>query len=151
MAVMMSTMALFRRHKRSPGVTASPETPLQIGQPAVRRVVSAPSSRGVPFQGEPHEPSRQDWSKTRGGRPWAPATWLAYPTLTHGSGSQNKLAGAYHHRAEIHDAYERFGGFLMPSCGSRPRDHCGRCKSIRKRCPVVSSENGRRSPASWRR
>jgi hypothetical protein len=67
----------------------------------------------VSFRGEAHEPTRQDWTRTSDGRPWTPATWLAYPTLTHGAGSQYKLAGAYHHRAEIHDAYKRYGGFVM--------------------------------------
>ena len=107
-------MVLFRRHKRSP----TPPPPQASPPPAARKpgdrvtAVSAAARRGVPFIGEPHEPSRQDWSNTHAGQPWAPATWLAYPTLTHGAGSQYKLAGAYHHRAEIHEAYRRFGGLV---------------------------------------
>ena len=110
-------MALFRRHKRDLAARpASPETSSveAAGSPAGRTGAMSPVGSGrVLFRGEPHEPSRQDWNRTNGACPWAPATWLAYPTLTHGSGGQYKLAGAYHHRAEIHDAYKRFGGFVM--------------------------------------
>lgn len=109
-------MAFLRRHKRDsePKPSSSQASSTQAaGNPADRETaVSAFGSRGVLFSGEPHEPSRQDWTETNGARPWVPATWLAYPTLTHGSGSQYKLAGAYHHRAEIYETYRRFGGFV---------------------------------------
>lgn len=110
-------LGFFKRRKAAS--TASVLSPSRhIAEPA-----GGPSSdsaggiagrrRGVPFRGEAHEPTRQDWTRTGGGRAWTPATWLAYPTLTHGAGSQYKLAGAYHHRAEIHDAHNRYGGFVM--------------------------------------
>lgn len=110
-------MRFFKRRKAaSPATVLSPSR--HIAEPADRPSGgsaggTAGSPRGAPFRGEAHEPTRQDWTRTDGGRPWTPATWLAFPTLTHGAGSQYKLAGAYHHRTEIHDAYMRYGGFVM--------------------------------------
>lgn len=110
-------MGFFKRRKAASATsTASPSRLLAepTGRPGgTSPQTTAGGSRGVPFRGEAHEPTRQDWTRTGGGRQWTPATWLAYPTLTHGTGAQYKLAGAYHHRAEIHDAYNRYGGLVI--------------------------------------
>lgn len=49
-----------------------------------------------------------------GSRPWESPSWLAYPTLTHGKGTQIKCAGAYYHQHEIRAAVvQMHGSFVM--------------------------------------
>src|SRR5215469_15786099 len=41
------------------------------------------------------------------------ASWLAYPTLSHGNAGMLKLSGPHYHRTEINAAIRRYGALAL--------------------------------------
>src|SRR5262245_60488927 len=77
-------MALFRKRKPAPGVAPLPA-------PAAVPQLAAPADSGGTAVSCPG------------------ASWLAYPTLSHGNGGMIKLSGPVYYRAGINAAIRRYG------------------------------------------
>jgi hypothetical protein len=80
-------MALFRKRKPAPGVAPLPA-------PSVPPLSTPAYSGG-----------------TADSRPGA--SWLAYPTLSHGNAGMLKLSGPHYHRAEVNEAIRRYGALAL--------------------------------------
>src|SRR5215472_6017975 len=88
-------MALFRKRKPAPVVAPLP-APAVTPRPAptIPPLSAPPGSDGTAVS-----------------RPGA--SWLAYPTLSHGNAGMLKLSGPTYYRAEINAAIRRYGALAL--------------------------------------
>ncbi len=88
-------MALFRKRKPAPTVTPVPAPTVTPSYTPTVPPLPTPVSSGVTALSRPS------------------ASWLAYPTLSHGNAGMVKLSGPTYYRGEIDAAIRRYGALAL--------------------------------------